>query len=66
MPFLGYREVMVNENSVWLRLSANFDTLIKQKVKESHSAIELKSSIFGQIREMAFPFFSLSRDSLHM
>jgi hypothetical protein len=60
------REVLVKGNSVSLRLSASIDNLIKGKVEESHFALELKSAVFGQIRKMDFPYFSLSRDSFHV
>ena len=53
-------------NSVSLRLSASTDSLIKGKVEESHFALELKSAVFGQIRKMDFPYFSLRRDSFHV
>jgi hypothetical protein len=36
------------------------------KIEESHFALELKSAVFGQIREIDFSSFSLSRDSLHV
>ena len=48
-----------------LRLSASTDNLIKGKVEESHFALELKSDVFGQIREMHFRSLTLCRDSLH-
>jgi hypothetical protein len=60
------REVLIMENSLSLRLSASRSNLIKQKVEESHFALELKSDVFGQLRKMDFPYFSLSRDSFHV
>ena len=57
---LANREVLVKGNSVLLRLSASTDNLIKGKVEESHFALELKSAIFGQIREMDFPSFHVA------
>jgi hypothetical protein len=39
---------------------------MKGKLKESHFALELKSAVFGQIKKMDFPYFSLRRDSLHV
>ena len=56
----------MNGNSVSWRFSASTDNLIKGKVEESHFALELKSAVFGQIRKMDFPYFSLSRDSFHV
>ena len=60
------REVLVKGNPLASRLSACTDNLIKGKVEESHFSHDRKSAIFGQIREMDFPYFSLSRDSLHV
>jgi hypothetical protein len=53
-------------NSVSSRLSAITDNPIKGKNEESHCALYLKSAVFGQIREMDFPSFSLCRDSFHV
>ena len=61
-----FREVLVKGNSVSLRLSASTDNLIKGKVEESHFALDPKSAVFGQIRKMDFPYFSLCRDSFHV
>ena len=57
---------MVKGDSVSLRLSTSPNNLIKGKVEESHFALELKSAVFGQIRKMDFPSFSLHRDPLHV
>ena len=64
--FQDIREVLVKGNPLTERVSASTNDLIKGKVEESHFSHDRKSAIFGQIREMDFPFFSLSRDSLHV
>ena len=60
------REVLVVGNSVSLRLSARTDNLITGNATESHFALDLKTAIFGPLRERDVSYFSHSQDSIHV